>query len=316
MNIKTLVDIIVGKYNEHYFPIYELKHDFSDCISDIDEANYIIKSLVESDEPCMIGRIGSVEFRGMYKFLKGHHPFSFFRSVFPFWVSPTIINALKYNAGFFSDSYSNCCRFADLYYESAKQIDVLGSVLEAERLIDAEMHYKKCKLGFIEPFFSSCPWTSALKGKRVLVVHPYAESIQKQYLKREVLFENKEILPEFQSLSLIKAVQTIAGEETQFNSWFDALRYMEDQVDSIDYDIAIIGCGAYGMPLAAHVKKMGRKAIHLGGPTQLLFGIRGKRWEEECGEKYKELLNNPNWIRPSEEETPKAAQTIENGCYW
>ena len=26
-----------------------------------------------------------------------------------------------------------------------------------------------------------------------------------------------------------------------------------------------LGCGAYGFPLAAHVKRMGKKAIHMGG---------------------------------------------------
>ena len=46
------------------------------------------------------------------------------------------------------------------------------------------------------------------------------------------------------------------------------------------FDIAIIGCGAYGLPLAAKLKKEGRQAIHLAGVTQLMFGIKGKRWEE------------------------------------
>ena len=46
------------------------------------------------------------------------------------------------------------------------------------------------------------------------------------------------------------------------------------------FDVAIIGCGAYGMPLAAMLKQAGKQAIHLGGATQLLFGIKGKRWEE------------------------------------
>ena len=48
----------------------------------------------------------------------------------------------------------------------------------------------------------------------------------------------------------------------------------------IDFDVAIIGCGAYGFPLAAKLKQAGKQAIHLAGATQLLFGIKGKRWEE------------------------------------
>ena len=50
---------------------------------------------------------------------------------------------------------------------------------------------------------------------------------------------------------------------------------MKSQMDQTDYDIALIGCGAYGFPLAAHAKRMGKQAIHMGGSLQLLFGIRG-----------------------------------------
>lgn len=58
-------------------------------------------------------------------------------------------------------------------------------------------------------------------------------------------------------------------------------------------------------PLAAHVKRTGKKAIHLGGGLQLLFGIRGKRWDMR--DEYKSLMNE-YWIRPSEDETPVVAK--------
>ena len=100
---------------------------------------------------------------------------------------------------------------------------------------------------------------------------------------------------------------------------------MEDKISEIDFDIAILGCGAYGLPLAAHIKRMGRQAIHLGGGTQLLFGIKGRRWEENYVWKYptpvkldlnyKDLFNE-HWVRPSREETPQNAQRVEDGCYW
>ena len=78
---------------------------------------------------------------------------------------------------------------------------------------------------------------------------------------------------------VLKAVQTAGGNQTEFKDWFEALEYMEQEIDKIDYDIVLLGCGAYGFPLAAHCKRMGKQAIHLGGVLQLLFGIKGKRWE-------------------------------------
>ena len=51
------------------------------------------------------------------------------------------------------------------------------------------------------------------------------------------------------------------------------------EISEIDFEIAIIGAGAYGLPLGAFIKKIGRQAIHLGGATQILFGVRRARWE-------------------------------------
>ena len=81
----------------------------------------------------------------------------------------------------------------------------------------------------------------------------------------------------------------------------------------IDFDIAIIGCGAYGFPLAAHVKRKGKQAIHMGGATQILFGIKGNRWEEHD---IISKLFNEHWIRPNKNETPKNSGNIEDACYW
>ena len=87
---------------------------------------------------------------------------------------------------------------------------------------------------------------------------------------------------------------------------------MITDIQKLNFDIAIIGCGAYGFPLAAAVKRMGKQAIHLGGATQLLFGIRGNRWENS------ELRRffNEYWVKPGIDEIPSHAGKIENGCYW
>jgi hypothetical protein len=54
---------------------------------------------------------------------------------------------------------------------------------------------------------------------------------------------------------------------------------------------------------------MGKSAIHLGGEMQLLFGIKGKRWENSN-------IYNSAWTRPDPEDTPINANSIEDGCYW
>ena len=139
------------------------------------------------------------------------------------------------------------------------------------------------------------------------------ESIKKQYAQRAVLFENPEILPEFASLTCIRAVQSIANQKTGFSTWFEALDYMKAEIKRTDFDIAIIGAGAYGLPLACYVKGLGKIAIQMSGATQILFGIKGKRWEQipEVSS-----LFNSHWIRPAESETPIKSRNVEGGCYW
>ena len=58
-----------------------------------------------------------------------------------------------------------------------------------------------------------------------------------------------------------------------------------------------IGCGAYGLPLTSMLKASGKKAIHLGGATQILFGIKGKRWDHEATYDYVRNFYNENWVK-------------------
>ena len=81
----------------------------------------------------------------------------------------------------------------------------------------------------------------------------------------------------------------------------------------IDFDVALIGCGAYGFQLACRIKQMGKIAIHMGGSLQTLFGITGKRWENN---KYMQSLLNDYWVYPKESDRPKGLEKVEGGCYW
>lgn len=227
------------------------------------------------------------------------------------------VKPLHSNAGVFPMTKENGRRFALQALEDCKLINVLGSYIQQESVLKDVMKPKlRVNLdAFYAPWLFNNPWTKWLKGKKVLVVHPFVESISYQYHNnRERLFVNPEVLPEFESLVCIKAVQTQAGEKCQFRDWFEALDYMKKQIDECDYDVAIIGCGAYGMSLAAHVKRQGKVAIHLAGWTQMLFGVYGERWVSQQS-KYSSVINQ-YWIRPNKSENVKNGDKIEGGCYW
>lgn len=227
------------------------------------------------------------------------------------------IKALSINAGFFPMDLDLQNSFSELFLRDIADIDILGSYIDQESYISQEIeHCKKIDIyGYCAPFVWKNPWTKVLKGKRVLVVHPFVESIQQQYKKREYLFEDTDVLPEFKELILVKAVQSIAGNgvNTGFRDWFEALNFMKDEIDRHDYDIALIGCGAYGMQLAAHCKRNGKIAIHMASWVQMLFGIYGNRWINDQPQ-YARFINK-YWIRPLEKK-PIGAEKVENACYW
>jgi hypothetical protein len=258
-------------------------------------------------DPIMIARFGSTEIKAVL--------YPFFPLLLRIIFKKRIFGNMETLSGFFAINDDNIRRFSKLMIEDMKLVDILGSWRIEERFL--EKYYpnaKRVELINLEPYLQSTPWSIVLKDKKILVIHPFNETIESQYYtNRENLFENPYVLPEFKSLQTIKAVQTIAGQKTEFEDWFSALDYMKVEIDKRDFDIAIIGCGAYGFPLAAHVKRMGKKAIHLGGPTQMLFGIKGKRWIENPD--FNHIINE-HFIFPKESDKVQNAQMVEGACYW
>lgn len=266
---------------------------------------------IRDNTPFMAGRLGAVELAAMraYEFDDKR-------------IIAKNLTQLCSNAGFFPNDERLLSRFYEEMVTACKNTDFLAAWFQpfedyyirnafAEELQMTYLHY-------IDPFrCPDNPWTKALAGKKVLVIHPQAALIQSQYENhRKELFPGTEILPEF-TLYTLKAVQTSAGEtDKRYTTWFDALFDMYEQAIRIDFDLAILGCGAYGFPLASRLKKAGRQAVHLGGITQVLFGIHGKRWDEDKNHQFLQQYYSDAWVRVEASDRPKAAKEIEGGCYW
>jgi hypothetical protein len=228
------------------------------------------------------------------------------------WSEGTIRN-LTNNAGFFPADREYVKRFAQLMIDDMRDIDILGTWIKQElHFKDDLKNVKKVLLRDLEPFHHTDPWTTALEGKKILVVHPFEKTILHQYEKRKLLFSDHRFLPDFR-LRTIRAVQTIAASKSPFPTWFDALEHMKGEIAKSDFDIALLGCGAYGFPLAAYIKRMGKKAVHIGGALQILFGIKGSRWEQ--WEFYSKMMNE-HWIKPLPDDYPPGYASVEGGCYW
>lgn len=227
------------------------------------EAVDLIKDGINNDAPFLCVRLGCTELQTM-AFVRMSQIWGLGWLMKPFWKG--VVYSIENSSGVLKSTPSSLCRFTDLYEELFSDIDILSSWHPSERFFDKFFKNKK-KIHYADqqPNFITSSWTPALKGKKILVVHPFAESIKSQYEKRLELFDDPEILPEFETLYTLKAVQSVAGNIPDgFNTWFDALYYMRSEMEKINYDVALIACGAYGFPLAAWAKQKVRRHWCLG----------------------------------------------------
>lgn len=287
--LNNVLHMVAVRYRRHFY-----------------DGNALCQEALERGKPCMVARLGATE--GQATACPGLPP--------PLWrfLRKRCIGNLHAASGVFPADERTIRKFAQLMLRDLQEVDILGSWRSEEALLGRHLRQAAfVPLDSLEPYFAADPWSGLLAGRRVLVVHPFKDSIEKQYKKRHLLFADVRVLPEFGSLSVVQALQSTVGNAVPFDDWFAALDWMKTQVDCVDYDVAIIGCGAYGLPLAAHIKRRGRIAIHLGGATQLMFGIMGRRWENHP---VISRLANEHWVRPTEQERPANAELIDKASYW
>lgn len=284
------------------------KSDYGMKVINSKLGNDLIANSLVDDKPVMISRLGSNELECISNYVLAKNKNAIWNE--------SIQKRMATQAGFFPINKTQLINFSELYLDCLKNVDVMGVWYNSKEDLICKKYCPQAnitELKALEPYYHLNPWSKNLIDKKVLVIHPFSESIKNQYFsKRDKLFNDKNVLPNFQ-LSTIKAVQSIANNKTDFNTWFDALDSMYSDILKSDFDIAIIGAGAYGLPLASFIKSIGKKAIHMGGASQILFGLKGNRWDNH---KFISNLYNEYWIRPSLDDKPMNYKKVEDGCYW
>ena len=145
-------------------------------------------------------------------------------------------------------------------------------------------------------------FSSVLQGKKVLVISPFAESILANFDNRHSFFKRNYEYPEFE-LQVYNTPITYSGLPDEFyphQNWFETLASMKLDIGKLDFDVALMSCGSYAMPLGVFIEKeLNRKAVYVGGVLQLFFGIMGRRYENPW---FTQQINPENFIYPVERE--------------
>lgn len=288
---------------------------YGHSILDAKQAHGQIHDLIIQQVPSAIGKVGSVELLGLKHWRKHADNAKALATA----EGKRVCYKLYKNAGVFPESQASYANFCRTFITSLEQMDQLAPwFLKGER-VTLKQYASQAQLISTDPLYlnpigSTNPehWTQSLRHKKILVVSPFTATIKKQFTRKEQIWHGEyPLLPDC-TLKTLRVPLAASVAPSPYPDWITGLEALKTQMAEIDFDVALIGAGAWSLPLTTHAKALGKIGIHLGGATQILFGIKGKRWEKGGEPDY----YNDAWVRPSAAETPSGVNKIESACYW
>ena len=227
-----------------------------------------------------------------------------------------IFNQMKTNAGFFGNQtqlkkWSNDCMRAlmtadcTLMVFSCPSFQVIDSVITKYNLFIPTLPY-------IEDVSFWVSLINQLNTNKFCFVSYFAKQMEQQAQLLNWIFPNKTNYKKSSAdWKFVECENTIAGNEPTDKTFDEVLEELFQDCLKQDSDIYLLSCGCYGLPLQYKLKEAGKKSIYIGGMLQLLFGIKGKRFDER--EIHKQHYNK-YWKYPIRK--PKNAHLVEGACYW
>jgi hypothetical protein len=280
--------------------------------------NYILKKF-ENNEHFIVPRISNIEtdFSMMGDLIK------------MFGMKPEFHNILKRklpemknNAGIKLSSIESIVLFSQMYINAFENSEMFFGWEMYGGMSNIKQSYNYIKNKMNKPiiwasvldvyhYIYACPWTLALKGKKVLIVSSFAKSIETKIPIREKIF-GIDLFPDCEIIA-------VAPPQTQGNNVSEEfqieLQKFTSKLDLLEYDIALVSAGGYGNIICNYIYNKGKSAIYVGGVLQMYFGILGSRWLTDRPDVIRLFLNE-HWSKPTDEEKPDGYKNIENGCYW
>ena len=123
------------------------------------------------------------------------------------------------------------------------------------------------------------------RNKKILVISPFSETVQYQYQHRKNLHNENLLMPDFTLLTYTTPITYNKQSQVNYktsNNWFEACDIMFNEIQNIDFDIALLSCGSYSNELGFRICDiMKKKAIYVGGALNLIFNIYGTRYTSD-----------------------------------
>lgn len=156
----------------------------------------------------------------------------------------------------------------------------------------------------IEDFFNIHHWFPCLNDKKILIISPFTNEIKRQLDKKENIFTNNTSYnnnfesmkyPNFKKVEYVTMPLTTNNFTTPHKNIIETDMTLCEEIKQKDFDICLLLAGAHTYFISNFIRReLNKSSIHLGGCGQLLFGIKGPRWETT----YFLPFMNEHWIFP------------------
>jgi hypothetical protein len=219
--------------------------------------------------------------------------------------------------------------FAKFYTNHVRQIDILGvfqviqeyTIIHENDLANLFIPYLYTEPDRSIPSDESNCYLQYFNGKKLLFISPFADLLKFRANKEtfeQVWYkiQKKWFYPScISSLEIPYSYVNSFQTHSSFNSSIDLFDSICSKISKIDFDVAFIGAGALGLPIASYIKNQGKIGISLGGHLQVLFGVRGSRWDRDAN--WTSNYMNEFWIEMPEKYHPANKSILtDNGAYW
>jgi len=284
----------------------------------VEEGGRMLRSRILTGIPFVAGKLGTSEFEALQWFI------SHANGPFPIHIQKN----MKINAGLFgAGCIEEWCSYMIQNLAMMDEIVMWNPIAPVQERYFIQERCSSVKkylpLRALEPFYQKEDenrWSLALGP--FCVVSPFKESIESQWPKRDGLFP----YPLFREANFRGVVRVGyspiicgGGEDCAWSQtvleggWFSAVLSVVEECVAKDVEFVFVGAGALSLPICFELKKRGISAIHTGGGTQIIFGLKGQRW---LSHNVISGFFNSNWNSPSRKEIPSGGDRIEGGCYF
>jgi len=160
------------------------------------------------------------------------------------------------------------------------------------------------------------------RDRKILLISPFASLLQSR--ATETIFEGvwSKLGKRWFHPKRVEALDIPYGfaaeTHARYPTAFELFDDIVSQIEGRDFDVALIGAGGLAIPIASHIKNMGKLGLDMGGHLQIIFGVIGKKWRGL--EDWRAAYFNGWWIdmpaayKPKEDDV--CPENGEPGAFW